>query len=105
MARQLSIPETPDDLVTRWTLDRLDIVSSGVIQADDAYRDFRQWCASQDLEMLTPQVFGRRFTKVHAGMGGRKVRRKGRAYYEGAALQEEKISVGQARAHTLSALA
>jgi len=34
----------------------------------------------------------RRFTKVHAGMGGKKVKRRGRAYYEGTALQEKLTS-------------
>lgn len=85
----LEIANMSDDLVTRWALDRLDIVSTGMIQAEDAFRDFRDWCVSQHLQPLTPQMFGRRFTKVHAGMGGRKVRRKGRAYYEGAAFQNK----------------
>jgi hypothetical protein len=77
-----------DDLVTRWALARLDIVSTGMIQAELAYQDFRQWCSAHRHAALTPQMFGRRFTKVHASMGGRKVRRNGRAYYEGASLQE-----------------
>lgn len=82
---------TPEDLVTKWALDRLDIVSSGSIQADDAFKDFRQWCLVNNLEPLTPQLFGRRFTKVHAAMGGRKVRRHGRAYYVGAILHKQHI--------------
>ena len=94
----LCVAEKPDDLVTRWALARLDIVSTGTIQADLAYRDFYDWCCAHRLAPLTPQMFGRRFTKVHAGMGGRKVRRRGRAFYEGAALQE-KSTVAQARAY------
>lgn len=78
----------PDDLVTRWALDRLDLVSTGMIQAELAYRDFCEWCSSHNITTLTPQLFGRRFSKVHAGMGGKKVRRNGRAYYQGAVLQE-----------------
>jgi hypothetical protein len=85
--RQASLPKTPHDLVTRWALARLDIVSTGTIQADLAYQDFCEWCSAHRLMALTPQMFGRRFTKVHAGMGGRKVKRRGRAYYLGAALQ------------------
>jgi hypothetical protein len=88
-ARKLTIPATPDDLVTRWALDRLDVVSWASVQADDAFRDFREWCLVYDLAPLTPQMFGRRFTKVHAGMGGQKVRRRGRTYYLGAALQSQ----------------
>ncbi|MGF1622225.1 MAG: hypothetical protein ACFCUR_16615 [Rhodomicrobiaceae bacterium] len=86
MPSKLQIAKTPDDLVARWALDRLDIVGSGSIQADDAFQDFRKWCLTHDLRSLTPQMFGRRFTKVHAAMGGQKIRRRGRAYYVGATL-------------------
>jgi hypothetical protein len=34
--RHSSLSETPDDLVTRWALARLDIVTMGTIQADVA---------------------------------------------------------------------
>ena len=78
--------------MTRWALARLDIVTAGTIQADAAYQDFCGWCSAHRLASLTPQMFGRRFTKVHAGMGGRKVKRRGRAYYEGTALQEKLTS-------------
>jgi hypothetical protein len=84
-----SLPSVPEDLVARWALTRLDIVSTGRIQADFAYRDYCEWCSAQRVADLTPQMFGRRFTKMHAGMGGRKVKRRGRAYYEGAALQSQ----------------
>jgi hypothetical protein len=36
-------------------------------------------------------MFGRRFTKVHTGMGGKKVRRQGRAYYIGTSLQFQSL--------------
>jgi hypothetical protein len=88
MSSKLQIVNTPEDLVTRWALDRLDIVGSGSIPADNAFQDFREWCLVHDLEPLTPQMFGRRFTKVHANLGGKKVKRRGRAYYEGAALRK-----------------
>jgi hypothetical protein len=89
--RKLQIVKAPEDLVTCWALDRLDIVSSGSLQADDAFQDFREWCLVHELQPLTPQMFGRRFTKVHAGMGGRKVRRRGRAYYVGTALHRHHV--------------
>jgi hypothetical protein len=92
---KLQLAKTPDDLVTRWALDRLDIVNSGAIQANDAFQDFRKWCLAQNLEPLTSQMFGRRFTKAHAGMGGKKVKRRGRAYYLGAALQCRSASAAQ----------
>ncbi len=88
---KLPFVQTPEDLVTRWALDRLDIVSSGAIQADEAFHDFCDWCHGHNLGPLTPQMFGRRFTKVHASMGGKKVRRRGRAYYLGAALPSKKV--------------
>lgn len=81
-------PTGPDDLVAQWALSRLDLVSTGLIQAERAYQDFREWCSSHHYATLTPQLFGRRFTKVHVGMGGKKIRRNGRAYYQGAILQE-----------------
>ena len=82
---------TPEDLVARWALDRLDIIGSGSIQADQAFQNFREWCTVHDLKPLTPQMFGRRFTKVHTGMGGKKVRRQGRAYYIGTSLQFQSL--------------
>jgi hypothetical protein len=107
--RHPSLSETPDDLVTRWALARLDIVTTGTIQADVAYQDFREWCSAHRLAALTPQMFGRRFTKVHAGMGGRKVKRCGRAYYEGTALQEKltspvRVAEPVRRSHSLTSV-
>lgn len=88
----LKLSNTPEDLVACWALDRLDIVSSGTIQAEHAYQDFRRWCLANDKQLLTAQMFGRRFTKVHAKMGGRKVKRRCRSYYEGAVLQTDQRS-------------
>lgn len=85
----------PDDLVMKWALTRLDIVSTGLIQADHAYQDFNAWCIAHRHAPITQQMFGRRFTKVHAGMGGRKIKRHGRAYYQGAALQNNPFAVAR----------
>jgi hypothetical protein len=82
----LELPSPPVDLVTRWALARLDIISSGMLQAEHAYNDFRHWCTSQSVPALTQQMFGRRFTEVHAGMGGKKLKRQGRAFYSGVSL-------------------
>jgi hypothetical protein len=81
-------PETPADAVTRWALSRLDVLNAGRIQAEAAYKDFAEWCKGGGMEVCTPQMFGRRFTKVIAGMGGRKMKVNGRAYYEGVTLQD-----------------
>jgi hypothetical protein len=85
--RHAGVSETPDDLVTRWSLARLDVISSEMIQAEHAYEDFRDWCCAQGARALTPQMFGRRFTAIHKGIGGKKPKRQGRAYYSGVALQ------------------
>jgi hypothetical protein len=88
----LELPSPPVDLVTRWALARLDIISTGMIQAEHAYNDFRHWCASQSVPALTQQMFGRRFTEVHAGMGGKKLRRQGRAFYSDVSLPAQSAS-------------
>jgi hypothetical protein len=82
----LELPSPPLDLVTRWALARLDIINTDMLQADHAYKDFCHWCASLSVPALTPQMFGRRFTEVHAGMGGKKLKRRGRAFYSGVSL-------------------
>lgn len=38
-------------------------------------------------------MFGRRFTEVVKGMGGRKVKINGRAYYEGVILQRRSARI------------
>jgi hypothetical protein len=68
----LPLTDPPEDLVTRWALARLDVISSGMLQAERAYNNFCDWCWAQGVEPLTPQMFGRRFTAVHASMGGRR---------------------------------
>jgi len=87
--RHTGVSETPKDLVTRWSLARLDVISSEMIQAEHAYEDFRDWCCAQGARALTPQMFGRRFTAIHKGIGGKKPKRQGRAYYSGVALQSQ----------------
>ena len=88
----LELSSPPVDLVTRWALARLDIINTGMLQAEHAYKDFCRWCDSQSAPALTPQMFGRRFTEVHAGMGGRKVKRRGRAFYSGVSLSPTSAS-------------
>ena len=91
------ISETPTDTVTRWAFSRLDVLNAGRIQAEHAYRDFAKWCEGERIRACTLQMFGRRFTEVIAGMGGRKVKVNGRAYYLGVTLQN-----GAVRKHRLA---
>jgi hypothetical protein len=82
-----TLPEKPADTVTRWAFARLDVLRAGRIQAEIAYQDFIAWCHAEGLNACSRQMFGRRFTEVVKGMGGRKVKINGRAYYEGVILE------------------
>jgi hypothetical protein len=83
----VALSETPADMITRWAFSRLDVLRAGRIQAEVAHQDFVAWCAAEGIKACSQQMFGRRFTEVIAGMGGRKVKINGRAYYEGVVLQ------------------
>jgi hypothetical protein len=81
--------KTPDDFIRWLALDRLDIVRSGMTQAEGAYINFCDRCSLRAFPVLTPQMFGRRFTKVHSNMGGTKQKRPARACYSGVSLPAE----------------
>ncbi len=83
----VKLPETPADIITRWAFCRLDVLSTGRIQAEVAYLDFVAWCEADGIKTCSRQMFGRRFAEVISRMGGRKFKINGRAYYEGVALQ------------------
>jgi hypothetical protein len=83
----VALPETPADVINRWAFSRLDVLGAGRIQAEIAYRDFVAWYPAEGLSACSRQMFGRRLAEVMTGMGGRKVRINGRAYYEGVVLQ------------------
>jgi hypothetical protein len=102
MQTPVSLPETPADTVARWTLARLDVLHEGRIQAECAYKDFKHWCVVEGIEACTLQMFGRRLTEIIEGMGGRKLKVNGRAYYQGVALQERPAPTGQRKKITAS---
>jgi hypothetical protein len=83
----VKLHEPPADAVTRWAYSRIDIFATGRIQAQVAYQDFAMWCEAEGIEPCSPQMFGRRLTEVVTGMGGRKVKINGRAYYDDVSLQ------------------
>ena len=89
----MKLSETPADMVTRWAFSRLDVLRAGRIQAEVAYSDFVAWCEAGGIEACSRQMFGRRFTEVVKGMGGRKVKINGRAYYEGVVLQRRSAQI------------
>jgi hypothetical protein len=102
MQTPVSLPETTADTVARWTLARLDVLHEGRIQAECAYNDFKHWCVVEGIEACTLQMFGRRLTEIIEGMGGRKLKVNGRAYYQGVALQERPARTGQRKKITAS---
>jgi hypothetical protein len=83
----VALSEKPADTITRWAFSRLDVLRAGRVQAEIAYKDFVEWCETEGIRACSRQMFGRRLTEVNAGMGGRKVKINGRAYYEGVVLQ------------------
>jgi hypothetical protein len=87
----VAIPATPADMITRWAYSRLDILNAGRVQAENAYQDFIAWCQAEGLNTCSRQMFGRCLTQVVKGMGGRKVKINGRAYYEGVTLQGDPL--------------
>jgi hypothetical protein len=89
----MKLSETSADTVTRWAFSRLDVLRASRIQAEVAYSDFVAWCEAGGIEACSRQMFGRRFTEVVKGMGGRKVKINGRAYYEGVVLQRRSAQI------------
>ena len=66
---------------------------AGNIPARDAYADFCCWARAKDIEPCTETRFGRDFTARIIELGGIKVKRRDRAYYDGVALAAaQKIS-------------
>ena len=95
-------PAIKPDAVSRWYLDRLDIITSGKIKADDAFRDFQAWCLETGVASCTQAMFGRTMTAVHEKMGGQKIKKRDATYYVGVALQERPARTGQRKKITAS---
>jgi hypothetical protein len=75
----------------RWVETRLVLDASGRIPARDAYADFCRWVrATTGAEPGTETRFGRQLTARIRALGGAKVKRRDRAYYEGVALASAK---------------
>ena len=66
---------------------------AGNIPARDAYADFCRWARAKDIEPCTETRFGRDFSARIIELGGVKVKRRDRAYYEGVALAAQKLQV------------
>ena len=81
------------DLLDRWIQTRLNMDPADSIPARDAYADFCCWARAKDIEPGTETRFGRNFTARIIELGGIKVKRRDRAYYEGVALAAQKHPV------------
>ena len=81
-------PSTSDGALERWVLTRLDVDPGAEIPARAAYDDFCRWARTQRIEPCSETRFGTDFTFRVGDLGGRKVKRRDRAYYVGVALSE-----------------
>ena len=66
---------------------------AGNIPARDAYADFCRWARAMDIEPGSETRFGRDFSARIIELGGVKVKRRDRAYYDGVALAAQKLQV------------
>jgi len=57
--------------------------SFGIIPARAAFADFCEWCVRNETEPSSMTAFGRVFTRDIEQVGGRKVKKRERAYYVG----------------------
>ena len=70
-------------MVERWVQIRLNAGASGSIPARGAYADFCHWAHSAGLEPCTETRFGRLLSELVVQLGGRKMKKRDRAYYQG----------------------
>jgi hypothetical protein len=86
-------PSTNAELLDRWIGEGLNVDPTGRIPAREAYTDFCRWARAADIEPGTETRFGRDFSAKIAQLGGAKIKRRDRAYYEGVALTVPLIGV------------
>ena len=86
-------PPTHMDVLERWVQARLKVDATGRIPAREAYTDFCRWARAMGIEPVTETRFGRDFSTHIVSLGGAKVKRRDRAYYEGVSLTVHKIEI------------
>ena len=79
------------DPLDRWIQTRLNMDPADNIPARDAYADFCRWARAKDIEPGSETRFGRDFSARIIELGGVKVKRRDRAYYDGVALAAQKL--------------
>jgi hypothetical protein len=65
---------------------RLKVDAAGFIPAREAFADFCRWARAVGIEPCTETRFGRDFSATIVELGGTKVKRRNRAYYDGVSL-------------------
>jgi hypothetical protein len=76
-----------------WVLARLKEDATGRIPAREAYTDFCCWTRAMGIEPVIETRFGRDFSTHIVSLGGAKVKRRDRAYYEGVSLTAHEIEI------------
>jgi hypothetical protein len=66
-----------------WVQTRVNAGAGGSIPARKAYLDFCNWVRSAGIEPCTETRFGRLLSALVVQLGGRKMKRRDRAYYQG----------------------
>ena len=79
-------PSSDGTRLERWVQTCLKMGAGGSIPARDAYSDFCRWARAAGVEPCTETRFGRDFTARIVDLGGIKVKRRDRAYYQGVSL-------------------
>jgi hypothetical protein len=70
-------------VVENWAQSRVNADVGGNIPAREAYADFYHWVRSAGLEPCTETRFGRLLSALVVQLGGRKMKKRDRAYYQG----------------------
>jgi hypothetical protein len=84
--RDAILDATNADAFERWIRERLKVDATGRIPAREAYTDFCRWARAMDIAPGTQTRFGRDFSARIAHLGGKKMKRRDRTYYEGVGL-------------------
>ena len=76
----------------RWIQTRLNVDPAGKVAARDAYADFCRWARALGIEPCTETRFGRDFTARIIYLGGVKIKRRDRAYYQGVVFKDPQFA-------------
>ena len=69
--------------IERWVQIRLNADAGGSIPARNAYADFCRWARTEGIEPCTETRFGRLLSALVVQLGGSKMKKRDRAYYQG----------------------